>query len=49
MAKVSPFHGRQSAVYHDNSRCTEGKNIERRNRVAGRGGRRKCARCRTLG
>lgn len=46
--KVAPFRAKNSAVYHDNSKCTEGNNIERGNRIAGTGGRRKCARCKHL-
>lgn len=49
MAKVNPFHSsQQKDVYHDNSSCTEGNNIEPRNRVSGTGGLPKCARCKTL-
>lgn len=37
MAKVSPFHSKLpgTRVYHDNNSCTEGNNIEARNRVSG--------------
>ena len=50
MAKVSPFHSKlpETKVYHDESRCTEGNTIERRNRVAGKGGLRKCSRCKEI-
>lgn len=51
MAKVAPFHSKQPNdrnVYHDNDKCTEGNNIERRNRVAGTGGRPKCQHCQRL-
>ena len=47
--KVAPWHAEGSAVYHDNSRCTEGNNIEARNKKAGTGGKRKCSRCKELG
>jgi hypothetical protein len=51
MSKVAPFHSKLKQdrnVYHDESRCTEGNNIEPRNRVAGTGGRPKCSRCREI-
>ena len=51
MAQVPAWHSRliqDRNVYHDNDRCTEGNNIEQRNRVAGTGGRPKCARCAEL-
>lgn len=47
--KVAPWHAEGSAVYHDNNRCTEGNNIEARNKKAGTGGKRKCSRCKELG
>ena len=49
--KVPPFHSKQvwhKPVYHDESRCTEGDNIEPYNRVSGTGGRRKCDHCRRI-
>jgi hypothetical protein len=49
--KTSPFHSKvvwHRAVYHDETRCPEGNNIEPRNRVKGTGGRPKCSRCRTI-
>ncbi len=50
MAKVSPFHSKlpETDVYHDNSSCTLGDNIESYNRIAGTGGLRKCSQCATL-
>lgn len=49
MAKVSPFHSsKQKDVYHDNDRCTEGNNIERKYKTQGTGGLPKCSRCKTL-
>ena len=48
MAKVAPFHAEGSVVYHDNNQCTEGNNIERRNRKSGTGNKRKCAHCKRL-
>ncbi len=50
MAKVNPFRSRLpgTKVHHDNNACTEGNNIESRNRVAGTGGLPKCQRCKEL-
>ncbi len=47
MGKVAPFHSRLpgTEVYHDDSDCTEGNNIERGNRCSGTGGLRHCANC----
>lgn len=48
MAKVNPFHSvkpNASNVYHDNSSCTEGNNIETENKRSGTDGRPKCASC----
>lgn len=49
MAKRAPFHSVKGTAYHDNTRCTEGNNIEPRNRRAGTGGLPKCQRCKALG
>ena len=48
MAKVPAFNAKDSDVYHDNDECTEGNNIEARNRESGTGGKRKCNRCSEL-
>ena len=51
MPKVAPFHSvkpNDRNVYHDNSRCTEGNNIEWYNRVPGTGGLRLCTACAEL-
>ena len=49
MAKVSPFHSSLTKnVYHDNSSCTEGNNIEAKYKVSGTGGLPKCAHCKRL-
>lgn len=48
MPKVAPWHSKKlsdRSVYHDNSTCTEGNNIEPANRVSGTGGRPKCEHC----
>lgn len=51
MAKVAAFHSKLSgtSVYHDNNQCTEGNNIEAKNRASGTGGRPKCDHCKRLG
>lgn len=49
MAKIAAYHSKLNSdrpVYHDSSLCTEGNNIERKNRVPGTGGRPRCERCR---
>lgn len=50
MAKVATFHSKKpgTQVYHDNSSCTEGNNIERENKVSGTGGHPKCDHCKRL-
>jgi len=48
--KVNPFYSKQpgTAVYHDNNQCTEGNNIEDKNRESGTGGLLKCDHCKSL-
>ena len=50
MAKVPAFHSSLpgAKVHHDNSQCTEGNNIEAKNRVQGTGGHPKCDHCKRL-
>lgn len=51
MAKVAAFHSaapNDPKVYHDNSSCTEGNNIEPRNKRSGTGGYPKCEHCARL-
>ena len=51
MAKTGQFHSKKVGtknVYHDNTSCTEGNNIETYNKVAGTGGRPKCEHCARL-
>lgn len=46
--KVPAFHSKLPAhrrVYHDESTCTEGDNIESYNKVPGTDGRPKCDHC----
>ncbi len=53
MAKVAAFHSSNpnlnKKVYHDNSSCTEGNNIESKYKTSGTAGRPKCQRCTELG
>ncbi|MBP0612925.1 hypothetical protein J8J42_07690 [Chryseobacterium sp. cx-311] len=48
MAKTSAFHSTQQSVHHNNTSCTEGNNIEARNKREGTGGKPLCARCAKL-
>lgn len=50
MPQVAPFHSKLAGtrVYHDNSSCTEGNNIETYNRAPGTGGHAKCEHCKRL-
>jgi hypothetical protein len=48
MAKVPAFHSVKlyaRNVYHDNSECTEGNNIESQYKRAGTAGRPRCEHC----
>jgi hypothetical protein len=51
MSKTTPWHSTRpddNKVHHDETRCTEGNNIEDRYRESGTGGYPKCARCREI-
>ena len=52
MAKVAPFHSNNPnltrKVYHDNNKCTEGNNIEKKYLAKGTAGRPKCEKCKSL-
>lgn len=48
MPKTNPWHSINSDVYHNNTNCTEGNNIESENRREGTGGKRLCDRCKDL-
>jgi hypothetical protein len=49
MPSVSPFHSKLTTdVYHNNSACTVGDNIESYNKESGTGGKRLCDQCRSL-
>lgn len=45
-----PWHSKEpeTEVYHDNTECTEGDNIESYNLERGKDGLRKCAHCARL-
>jgi len=49
--KTKPWHSIKKTdkpVYHDNTLCTEGNNIEAKNRKQGTDGRPKCDHCKRL-
>ena len=50
MAKKNPWHSSESGteVYHDNTDCNTGNNIEIENIESGTGGLRKCEECKRL-
>ena len=50
MPRVSPFHSKLpgTSVHHNNSKCTEGNNIETYNRESGTGGLPLCDHCKRL-
>jgi hypothetical protein len=51
MSQVNPWHSVKQYtrnVYHDNTECTEGNNIEKEYWRAGTGGRPKCEHCAAL-
>lgn len=49
--KTGPWHSKlpsDGPVYHDETRCPEGRKIETRNIGSGTGGLPKCPRCREI-
>jgi len=48
MARKSPWHSIKQNVHHDNTRCTEGNNIETENLRTGTGGKPLCHHCAKL-
>ena len=48
MPKTSAWHSVKEDVYHNNTRCTEGNNIETRNLRNGTGNNRLCLTCSRL-
>jgi len=51
MAKAKPWHSDEpeAKVYHNNTDCNTGNNIERENEEGGKGGKRLCKECKRLG
>lgn len=45
MAKRSPWHSRLQDVYHNDTECNTGNNIERENLQSGKGDNRLCREC----
>ncbi|MEV8373993.1 hypothetical protein AB0P21_14730 [Kribbella sp. NPDC056861] len=45
---VRAFHSILASVHHNNNRCTEGNNIETRNKRDGTGNKPLCQHCRSL-
>ena len=48
MPKKAPWHSVKENVYHNNTKCTEGNNIEKENLRTGTGGKRLCTHCAEL-
>lgn len=50
MAKTTPWHSieKSATVHHNNTSCTEGNNIESRNKKSGTGGKPLCSHCARL-
>lgn len=48
MSKTAAFHSIKQTVYHDNTSCTEGNNIEKENLRSGTGGKPQCHHCARL-
>jgi hypothetical protein len=48
MAVKSPWHSIKQDVYHNNTECNTGNNIERENIRQGTGGKRHCSECARL-
>jgi hypothetical protein len=48
MPKKSPWHSVKQDIYHNNSNCNTGNNIERENRREGDGGKKLCKECADL-
>lgn len=43
------FYSKRSKVYHVNPRCPVGKAVKKKNRIQGKGGRKMCNFCKTMG
>lgn len=48
MSKKSPWHSIKRPVYHNNSECNTGNNIEKENLKQGTGGHTLCKECEEL-
>jgi hypothetical protein len=48
MPQKSPWHSTKQVVYHDNTECSTGNNIESENLAQGTGGKPKCRECANL-
>ena len=46
--KAAPWHSIKADVYHNNTDCNTGNNIESENRRSGTGGKSLCAECSRL-
>lgn len=46
--KTKPWHSKKTYVYHNNTKCTLGNNIERKNILLGTGGKIICNLCSRL-
>jgi hypothetical protein len=45
MPKKKPWNSKLTKIYHDNSKCTTGNNIERKNLRNGTGNKKHCKEC----
>lgn len=48
MSKTNPWHSIKQQKHHNNTKCTEGNNIEPENRRSGTGGKPLCSHCSRL-
>ncbi len=48
MSKKNPWHSIKQNVYHDDTNCNSGNNIEKENLRDGTGGKPKCNECKSL-
>lgn len=48
MPKTTPWHSVKTNVHHNNTKCTEGNNIEKVNLRSGTGGKPLCEHCERL-
>ncbi len=48
MPQRSPWHSEKSDVYHNNTNCNTGNNIEKENVRPGTGGKKLCDECKRL-